>query len=113
MITVIGPHHNARIVISASTGTLNSSVELGYSLVDKHVKGNLEQGEILMIFLRLFKAQIILYLVFSLVVGGLISIENGLLRGVFFTMFVFGLGVFTSYYNYRKIFSKYGKKDFK
>ncbi|CAM3411585.1 DUF1328 domain-containing protein [Shewanella violacea] len=64
-------------------------------------------------FFRLYKVQIIVYLLLLLVCGGFISIENGLLRGLGFSVVCLVFLCVISYISYRNSISKYGKRDIK
>ncbi|GAA5134725.1 hypothetical protein GCM10025767_11400 [Thalassotalea piscium] len=66
-----------------------------------------------MSFFRLYKVQIIVYLILSFICGGVISIENGLIRGVGFSVVCSFFLIFISYISYRKSISKYGKNNIK
>jgi hypothetical protein len=47
----------------------------------------------------------------SAVVGGLLAIENGIVRGSGFTITCFIFLTLYSYYTYKKKISKHGKRD--
>jgi len=64
-------------------------------------------------FFRLHKVQLIAYFLLSLICGGVISIENGLIRGLGFTVVCLIFLISISYFSYRKSISKYGKRDIK
>jgi hypothetical protein len=64
-------------------------------------------------FFRLYKVQMITYLLLSLICGGVISIENGLFRGLGFTVVCLVFLISISYFSYRKSILKYGKRDIK
>ena len=64
-------------------------------------------------FFRLHKVQLIAYFLLSLICGGVISIENGLIRGLGFTVLCLVFLTSISYFSYRKSISKYGKRDIK
>ena len=66
-----------------------------------------------MSFFSLYKVQIIAYLVLSFICGGVISIENGLLHGLGFTVACLVFLISISYFSYRKSISKYGKNNIK
>jgi hypothetical protein len=66
-----------------------------------------------MSFFKLYRTQLLAYFVLTSLVGGLLSIESGLLRGMAFTIGCFLFLAAVSYGTYRKHLSKYGKNDIK
>lgn len=62
-------------------------------------------------FVKLYKTQLITYLALSVIVGWLIAIENGLIRGAGFSIVCMIFLTSYSYFSYKKQISKYGKRD--
>jgi hypothetical protein len=67
----------------------------------------------MMSFFRLFRTQLMVYFALTSLVGGLLSIEGGVFRGMAFTIGCFFFLTAVSYGTYRKHLSKYGKNDIK
>lgn len=53
-------------------------------------------------FLKLYRPQLIIYFVMSLIVGGLIAIGNGLIRGIGFSIVCMVFLSLYSYFSYKK-----------
>lgn len=62
-------------------------------------------------FVKLYKTQLIVYLVMSIIVGGMIAIDNGVVRGAVFAVACFIFLTLYSFLSHKKQMSKYGKKD--
>ncbi len=57
-------------------------------------------------FLKLYRPQLIIYFVMSLIVGGLIAIGDGLIRGVGFSIVCMAFLTLYSYFSYKKKMSE-------
>ena len=66
-----------------------------------------------MSFFKLYKTQLLVYFALASLVGVLLSIENGVFRGIAFTLGCFLFLTVISYVTYRKHLYKYGKNDTK
>jgi hypothetical protein len=62
-------------------------------------------------FIKLYKIQLLVYLVMAVIVGGIIAIDNGVVRGAGFAIACFIFLTLFSYFSYKKQISKYGKRD--
>ncbi len=62
-------------------------------------------------FIKLYRTQLLVYFVMVVILGGMIAIDNGVLRGAGFSTSCFIFLTLYSYFSYKKQISKHGKRD--